>query len=274
MALSSKSVLTPGECQNRFHRSPCLHLFSLLQQHPLASPMLRVELTRREHCFGAATLRAQSLLLLFTLAEMHGVEVAHAIHVHEATVTAAETQAVLSPMALVHKTLCLEIVNRAEEPPRLILLTGIGDFQLERGHRHVLAERLGCFHRAVKRASINPPWLDPVALFGMMPGMVSPFLASDPPPTLAALGVMIESPPSHMTHVAVSLSLFESLLLPTATFFSILETYRRLVLPQVQLIPLDDRPPCVMEPSRQRHAALVDAPVSARNGKERKNHHG
>lgn len=260
MTRSSEARLTVEDCQRRFHRFSSLHLTSLLRQYEVYSPFLPAWLAKRERSFGAATLPAQSLLLLLTLAEQYGVDSAHSIVSHEATVTAAQTQAVLSSTTVVQKTVCLEIVNRRGETPDLVVLTGLGNFALERGHRHVLADHLGYFHRAVKRAVLNPPWLDPVALFGMMPGMVSPFLAPEPPPPLAALAVLKTLPPSDMTHVAVSVSLFESLVLPIATFFPLLESYARLVLPRVRLLLLDHSS-CPSEPLPAYHPALAQAAI-------------
>jgi hypothetical protein len=242
---------------HRFYQFPSLHLSSLLHRYDASSSSLRDWLTQREQCFGAATLCAQSLHLLLTLAEQQGVDVSRAIMHHDATVTAADTQAVLPAHVLVQKTLCLEIVNRNGETPQLVLLTGSGDFQLERVHRHVLAERLGCFHRAVKRAVINPSWIDPVITFGMLPGMVSPFLYGQEPP-FTAVAILVAPPSSHITHVAISLSLFESLLLPEAAFFPTLHAYARRVFPQVRLIPLD-RSSLPLELPPMQRAALTEA---------------
>lgn len=154
---------------------------------------------------------------------------------HEATLSAAQTQAVLPPGVLVQKTVTLAF---ADPHRSCVLWTGVGDFQISKEAIRVVAEQLGFSRRATRSAIINPGWLDPVAAFGMEPGMVSPFL---PPPlpgqqTSPIAALVVESWPTtweRTMRVAISLSLYESLIVPLNMLRSLLHYYSHLAYPSV-----------------------------------------
>jgi hypothetical protein len=154
---------------------------------------------------------------------------------HEATRSAAQTQAVLPPGVLVQKTVSVAFGDRSHTG---VLWTGVGDFQISKEAVLLVAGQLGLSRRAARNATINPAWLDPVAAFGMQAGMVSPFL---PPPSpgqqaFPISALVVESWPTvweKTMHVAISLSLYESLILPLRTLRPLLRAYYALAHPAI-----------------------------------------
>ena len=203
----------------------------------------------REAVLGAATLSGASLRLLYEIASLH-IQALHALEqvsawhtrplherlaFHAASHSAAQTQAVLPRDALVQKTVTVAMAGR------LLLCTCVGDQELERKHLRALADALALPRRAVKRCSINPSTCDPVEECGMLPGMVSPFL---PPLRSTRLAAVVLLPWSRWWEEkgregAVSLSLWESLLLPLRCLRDIVCGYARRAYPYVQLIKLE-----------------------------------
>ena len=204
-------------------------------------------LDRREAVLGAATLSGASLLYeiaslhiqalhpLEPLSTWHTRPLHERIAFHAASHSAAQTQAVLPPGALVQKTLTVAMAGR------LLLCTCVGDRKLERKHLRAVADALALPRRAVKHCSINPSTCDPVEEFGMRPGMVSPFLPPLQSTRLAAV-VLIPWPrwwEEKGREVAVSLSLWESLLLPLYCLRDSVCGYARHAYPYARLIELE-----------------------------------
>jgi hypothetical protein len=202
----------------------------------------------REAMLGAGTLSSASLRLLYEIASQHiqalsDVEPLPAWHarpvherlaLHAASYTAAQTQAVLPPGALVQKTVTVDMAGK------LLLCTCVGDQKLERTYLRAMAEALALPRRAVKHCTINPSTCDPVVEYGMLPGMVSPFL----PPlrkTRVAAVVLLPWPgrwEEQGREVAVSLSLWESLLLPLRCLKDIVHCYASRAYSSAQFIEL------------------------------------
>jgi hypothetical protein len=148
--------------------------------------------------------------------------------------SATQTQAVLPPGALVQKTVTVEMAGK------LLLCTCVGDRKLERTQVRAVAHALALPRRAVKHCSINPSTCDPVVEYGMLPGMVSPFVSPLRKTRVAAV-VLLPWPrwwEEQGREVAVSLSLWESLLLPLRCLKDIVCCYARRGFPSAQLIEL------------------------------------
>jgi hypothetical protein len=147
---------------------------------------------------------------------------------HQATLSAAQTQSVLPPGVLVQKTVTVAFGDRNHT---CVLWTGVGDFQISKEAVLLVAGQLGLSRRAARHATINPSWLDPVAAFGMQAGMVSPFLppqsCSEAQSTPIAALVVQQWPGAWEADkaVAISLSLYESLLIPLRSLRPLLRTY-------------------------------------------------
>lgn len=203
----------------------------------------------REAVLGAATLSCASLRLLYEITSQHiqalrdgeSVSAWHTRPVHEriafhaASHRAAQTQTVLPPGALVQKTVTVEIAGK------LLLCTCVGDRKLDRKHLRAVADALALPRRAVKHCSINPSTCDPVEECGMLPGMVSPFV-SPLRKTRAAAVVLLPWPrrwEEKGREGAVSLSLWESLLLPLRCLKDIVRCYSRRAYPHTRLIELE-----------------------------------
>ena len=207
--------------------------------------------SRRKQLLGPATLPGTSIQLLATCLEEclpHGVEEAefstwearplHSRLVrHRHSHSALETQARLSPGVLVQKTVTLALGEL------LVLCTGVGTWRLSRQDLHTIVKALGLPNRRSRHATINPANLQTVEEFGMLPGMVSPFLRPLRATRLAAL-VVLPWPrcwEEQGREVAISLSLWESLVLPLRCLRSLLRGYAERAYPALRLIDLHER---------------------------------
>src|SRR5579863_1522169 len=185
------------------------------------TPGLLSLFSRREQLLGPATLPGASIQLLATCAseslrrlprdELSTAWETRPLHArlvrHRPTQSAVETQARLSPGVLVQKTVTLALGDS------LVLCTGAGTQRLSRQERYAIAQVLRLPHRTGRHATIYPESCDSVAIFGMLPGMVSPFLRPSRATKLTAL-VLLPWPRQKLAQareVAISLSLWESL---------------------------------------------------------------
>lgn len=201
-------------------------------------------LALREQLLGVATLSGASLRLLYDLASKYVKNLPERIYWHAPTQSAAETQAVLPPHVLVQKTVSVEMAGR------LLLWTSVGEQEHTLDQRRSVAEALGLPRRAAKQCSTNPATCPPEEEFAMLPGMVSPFLPPLHPSRLAAL-VQVPWPADWEYQgkaVGVSLSLFESLILPLHCFRAILYQYAaRAYAPGIRWIELSPQNPLPLE---------------------------
>ena len=189
-------------------------------QHAGASARSQA-LVLRERLLGPATLSSASLRLLYDICSQFVDDLPERIYWHAPTLSASETQAVLPTQVLVQKTVSVEMAGR------LLLWTGVGEYEHTLDQRRVVASALGLPRRAAKQCSTNPATCRPEQEFAMLPGMVSPFLPLLHPTRLVAV---VQAPWSTDWDdmgcaVGVSLSLFESLLLPLHCFRAILRQY-------------------------------------------------
>ncbi len=169
---------------------------------------------------------------------------------HAATQSAEETQSVLPPGALVQKTVSVEMDGK------LLLYSGVGAQPITRRQVHTLAAKLSLFRRATKRCTLNPATCDPVQEFEMLPGMVSPFLRPLRPTRLAALA-LVSWPrrwEEQAYEVAISLSPWESLLLPLRSLKAVLYSYARQAYPDLPVVEL---PPAALDDPGERTGSPV-----------------
>ena len=178
-------------------------------------------LVLRERLLGPATLSSASLRLLYDISSQFVDDLPERICWHAPTLSASETQAVLPPQVLVQKTVSVEMAGR------LLLWTGIGDYQHTLDQHRVVADALGLPRRAARQCSTNPATCRPEQEFAMLPGMVSPFLPPLRPTRLVSV-VQVPWPAvweEQGKAVGVSLSLFESLILPLSCFRAVVLQY-------------------------------------------------
>jgi hypothetical protein len=122
----------------------------------------------------------------------------------------------------------------------LLFSTTIGTQNLAREHLRYIAKILAFPCHAARNCTLNPASCDPVEEFGMLPGMISPFVRPLRRTGLAAVALLPwpEAWEEPETEVAVSLSLWESLLLPLRCLRSIICSYAKCAYPTVRLIEL------------------------------------
>jgi hypothetical protein len=200
---------------------------------------LHARLSERTSALGIATLQPDSLLLLTQLFREEGLEMAdHLFGPHAATLRAREKQALLPGGVQVQKTVSLLVGGR------LVLVTWFGDRLLGRAERFALAAMLGLSRSAARQATLNPPGCVPEQEFGLLRGMVSPFLPAGFGAGLRAV-VQLSWPQvweDEGQSVAISLSPCESLLIPLRSYRRILHQYVRHNVPDVPLVELDVSP--------------------------------
>ncbi len=228
---------------------PLQHTFAAWHTSGATEGVPHLEL--REAVLGAATLSGASLRLLYEIASLH-IQALHALEqvsawqtrplherlaFHAASHSAAQTQAVLPRDALVQKTVTVAMAGR------LLLCTCVGDQELERKHLRALADVLALPRRAVKHCTINPSTCDPGEECGMLPGMVSPFVRPLRKTRLAAVVLLPWTKwwEEKGREVAVSLSLWESLLLPLRCLRDSVCGYARHAYPYAHLIELQGK---------------------------------
>lgn len=206
-------------------------------------------LSRRRHLLGAATLSAASVQLLAACAtdalqrwERQQKAVSswesrplHARLVrHGSSLSAMETQALLPPGVLVQKTVSVVLADT------LLLCTGLGTQTLKRWQLQAVADALALSRRSVKTCRINAEACGSVEAFAMQPGMVSPFLHPSSRTGLAALVLLpgFRREEEQPQEVAVSLSLWESLLLPAPCLRPLIRRYAARAYPDIPVLAL------------------------------------
>lgn len=200
---------------------------------------LHARLSERVSALGIATLRPDSLLLLAQLFREEGLEMAdHLFGPHAATLRAREKQALLPVGAQVQKTVSLLVGDR------LVLVTWIGDRLLGRAERLALAAKLGLARKEARQATVNPPGCVAEQEFGLLRGMVSPFLPTGFGKRLHAVAQLSwpQVWEDEGRSVAISLSPCESLLIPLRCYRRILHKYVYQSIPDVPLVELDATP--------------------------------
>ena len=141
---------------------------------------------------------------------------------HKPTQSAASTQSVLPAHVLVQKTVSLSMAGT------LVLWTSVGDAEQTLVQRKLVALHLGLPKRAARHCHINPAWVRPEEQFGMLPGMVSPFLSPKHSTNVSAV-IHTGYPRDEAGAVAISLSLYESLLIPIRGYRTVMQSYAQAV---------------------------------------------
>jgi len=148
---------------------------------------------------------------------------------HRATLSAAETQAVLPTNCLVQKTITDKVADQ------LVMWTGVGDFRIS----HSLYKMVNKIIEVPMSAehTLNPSTVDAVQFYGMQPGMVSPFLIPGTPAMqrVAAIFVLDWSKYDPALSVAISLSLHTSLIVPLLDLEKLLRAYAASVYAPIPL---------------------------------------
>ena len=207
-------------------------------------------LARRKQLLGPTTLSGASIKLLYECAtdslrrlslpgqDPHSPWESRPLHArllrHGPSLSAAKAQALLPPGVLVHKTVSM---TRGETS---LLCTGIGPQRVTRQHLRAIEAALVLPGRTAKGCTVNPT-SNPVETLTMQPGMVSPFLHPSHHTGLGAL-VLLPLPEwseAQAREVAISLSLWESLVLPLRCLRQLIRSYAKRAYPGVRIIELE-----------------------------------
>jgi hypothetical protein len=197
------------------------------------------ELRQREKLLGVATLSCHTLVLLREIITNLGTYTV--IRRHSPSVTAAAKQTVLNAGLngvglLVNKTVTVRLGATH------ILCTGVGDFTLNRSLLSQVADELRLSKRMIKACRINPPDYSPEYELGLLTGMVSPFFAPPEQPRRLQALVLLEATeigPAEAQLVAISLSPFESLVVPRVDFGVLTRLYVQRAHPDLQWTKID-----------------------------------
>ena len=206
-------------------------------------------LARRKQLLGSTTLSGASIQLLYacakdTFCSRPGQEPfspwgSRPLHTrllrHGSAHSAAEMQALLPPGVLVHKTISFTLADT------IVLCTGVGTQCLTRRHLRTIAAALVRHGPNVKQWTINPAPGSSVKKLAMHPELVSPFLHPSRHAGLAALALLPWSDrwEGHEPEVAISLSLWESLVLPLRCLYPLIRSYAKRAYPTVRVIELE-----------------------------------
>lgn len=160
---------------------------------------------------------------------------------HLASVTAAAKQTVLNTGLdgvglLVNKTVTVRLGTTH------VLCTGVGDFTLNRSLLSQVTDELHLSKRAIKACRINPPDYSPEYELGLLTGMVSPFFAPTARPERLRALVLFEATdigPAEAQLVTISLSPFESLVVPRVDFGVLAQLYVQRAHPDLQCAKVD-----------------------------------
>lgn len=193
---------------------------------PLASVLNKNDyqaLMQREHCLSVATMSADSIKLLLEIAKEEGVlDFERRVITHPASMSAADKQVLLADYHI-QKTITILIQDK------FVLCSGIGDFKIHHALLSKLASTLTLSHAGFN-SYINPNMFIPEIELGLMRGMVSTFFSPGRITRLNLVTLMMP-PQSSTKDVAISLSPFESLLLPYALFPKIVKKYAERAYP-------------------------------------------
>ena len=205
-------------------------------------------LARRKQLLGPTTLSGASIQLLYECAthslrrlclpgqDPHSRRPLHArLLRHGPTLSAAKTQVLLPPGVVVHKTVSISVGETS------LLCTGVAPQRLTRQKLYAIAAAMALPRWTAKQCIINPVISNPVETFTTQPGLISPFLHPSHQTGLGALVLLSwpEQSAVQAQEVAISLSLWESLVLPLRCLRHLIRTYARRAYPGVRIIELE-----------------------------------
>ena len=231
--------------EHKLTATPALQLSSILGTAAVGLPDFTAALEARARALGVATLPSQALLHLLSLYQQHvAPALDSAIIWHRPSLTASEKAAIL-PGYLIQKSITLQFEDS------LVLCSGLGDFRLSHPLLRQIAQALGLKKRVHKHLQINPVEYPPEYLYGILEGLVSPFVPPFRVWSLSAVVFLASKAASADQHkqVAISLSPFESLLVPFSYFKALLYAYADTSYPgQWMEVPVESRAGMVASP--------------------------
>jgi len=189
------------------------------------------QLHRRGEYFGKGSLSGGVIHELCVIAEELGVTgLAHRVLTHSPSFSAASKQQILPSTVHVQKTISMQIGDE------YTLCTGVGDWSVDRNLKKFIVKHMALSSSAMHSIIINPPTIDPIKHLGVWPGMVSPFLDTTLPANLRTLIILQPSTEVLEQDFGVSISLYESLILPVRYFTAIVSNFVGTMQPTLQAV--------------------------------------
>ncbi len=183
-------------------------------------------LQNRENAMGYSTLSANSISWLLNILKSYGLKDIHPqIISHNPSFSAQDKQKILKN-SIVQKTLTIKLADK------LILCSGLGDFRLTKDSLIEMGHALGISKKKSKESIINPDYFLPEKELGLERGMVSTFLPPHKEYSISAIFVLTAE---HITKadIAISLSLYESMIISSSFFKDILNDYAKFAYPSI-----------------------------------------
>lgn len=189
------------------------------------------QLRQRKAHLGEGAVSDAVICELCAIAEKLGVTgIAKRVLTHAPSFSAAEKQRILPITVHVQKTISMKIGNE------YVLCTGVGDWAVDKSIKKFIAKQLALPSSAARNVIINPPTIDPAVHLGIWPGMVSPFLDVVLPHNLKSI-IVIQPPDRIMDDdFSISLSLYESLILPVLHFTTVVHDFVAAIQPASQTL--------------------------------------
>lgn len=185
----------------------------------------------RERLFSIGTLSGAALgLLLDVLRELSISDLPDRVIEHESSFSAAEKSAHTGGYE-VQKTVTLMMGGN------IFLLTSPIDYRSSARVPKLIARQVGLPARAARSCYFNPPDVDPEIEYGLLRGMVSPFLPPGRPSRLTAV-VQLDPGTRPGAQTSLSISPCESILVPTDSVGQIVEAYAARAYPYVDRFSL------------------------------------
>lgn len=204
-------------------------LASVLAEQTAIPAQVQKALVARELEMGPGTLSAHAIGQLLNITESLGIiDIGNRILHHEPTYSASDKQIFLPGKVLVQKTLSIKCGDE------YVLMTGVGNWTISKKQKVHLLKNGTLPPSARASFTINPPSLDVASVLKMAPGMVSPFLKPGTDPCIERIIILKPEISINDTQFAISLSLFESLVLPTSHFVNIISMYLHSAFPKIR----------------------------------------
>jgi len=190
----------------------------------------------RESLFSVGTLSSAALdLLLDVLRELSISDVPDRIIEHEPSFSAAEKFGHTGGQE-VQKTVTVLMGGN------IFLLTSPVEYKASSRTPKEIARQVGLPSRAGRSCYFNPPEVDPEIEYGLLRGIVSPFLPPGRPSRLTAL-VQLDPGPRPDAQTSLSISPCESILVPTDAVGQIVDAYAARAYPYVERFSLANHSP-------------------------------
>lgn len=199
------------------------------------TPAWHAYLQHREQALAAGTLSRKTIHTICDIATSLGItNLPERIITHAPSFSAHEKQALLPPNTYVQKTLTAHFSSY------LVLCSGVGEWRMHKKAQLHIGRQLALSSRASKAMTLNPQSVHPTEQLGMWPGMVSPFLDTVYAQSVRAIVIMSPPASTFRSEFSISLSLYESLVLPVDYFSKVIRLFFARNHAAIQVIEVAD----------------------------------